>query len=165
MIARAATRSVPSPVYGGGIGRGHTTRFSRARSPLPHPSPQGGFAQESPAAHKIGRLPIKAKPYQVVGFVDDRAEARVYIRREGGPADARESGADIAAVGAEVFRALRRQSVAQVPLKTEHLTGIVLSSSFLVEKELWNDFTGSVEEQRTKYPGLHFDLSGPWPPP
>jgi hypothetical protein len=54
--------------------------------------------------------------------------------------------------------------VAQIPLKTEHLTGIVLSSSFLVEKELWNDFTGSVEEQRTKNPGLHFDLSGPWPP-
>ena len=99
-----------------------------------------------------------------LSFVDDRAVARVHIRREGGPADARESGADVAAVAAEVFRSLRRQSVAQIPLKTEHLTGIVLSSSFLVEKELWNDFTGSVEEQRTKNPGLHFDLSGPWPP-
>jgi hypothetical protein len=99
-----------------------------------------------------------------LSFVDDRAAARVHIRRQGGPEDAKESGADIAAVAADVFRSLRRQSVAAVPLTTEHLTGIVLSSSFLVEKELWNDFTGSVDEQRSKYPSLQFEISGPWPP-
>jgi hypothetical protein len=99
-----------------------------------------------------------------LSFVDDRAVARVHLRRQTGPEDAKESGADIAAVAAEVFRALRRQSVAAVPLTTEHLTGIVLSSSFLVEKELWNDFTGSVDEQRSKNPTLQFDVSGPWPP-
>src|SRR5262245_24529 len=35
------TRCVPSPVYGGGIGRGHATRFVRA-TPLPNPPPLAG---------------------------------------------------------------------------------------------------------------------------
>lgn len=101
---------------------------------------------------------------EALTFVADRAEARVHVSRENGRADERETGADLAAAAAEAFRTLRRQSVAAVPLKAEHLTGIVLSSAFLIDKELWNDFSGSVDDQRRRNPGLSFELTGPWPP-
>src|SRR5690348_7260650 len=101
---------------------------------------------------------------EALTFVADRAEARVHISRENGRADERETGSDLAAAAAESFRTLRRQSVAAVPLKAEHLTGIVLSSAFLIDKELWNDFSSAVDDQRRRNPGLGFELTGPWPP-
>jgi hypothetical protein len=101
---------------------------------------------------------------EALSFVEDRAVARVHVRRADGRDSERDSGADLAAAAAEAFRTLRRQSVAAVPLKSEHLTGIVLSSAFLLDKELWNDFVVALDEQRSKNQDLEFDLSGPWPP-
>jgi hypothetical protein len=101
---------------------------------------------------------------EALSFVEDRPEARVHVRRVGGRADEGESGADLAAAAAEAFRSLRRQAVASVSLKSEHLTGIVLSTAFLLDKELWNDFVVAVDEQRARNSRLAFDLSGPWPP-
>lgn len=101
---------------------------------------------------------------EALTFVADRAEARVHVSRESGRADEHETGSDVAAAAAESLRTLRRQSVAAVPLKAEHLTGIVLSSAFLIDKELWNDFAAAVDDQRHRFPGLCFDLTGPWPP-
>jgi hypothetical protein len=101
---------------------------------------------------------------EALTFVADRAEARVHVSRDSGRADERETGSDVAAAAAEAFRALRRQSVASVPLKGEHITGIVLSTAFLIDKELWNDFAAAVDDQRHRNPGLAFDLTGPWPP-
>ena len=101
---------------------------------------------------------------EALNFVEDRAVARVHVRRAAGQEDDRDSGSDLAAAAAEAFRTLRRQSVASVPLKTEHLTGIVLSSAFLLDKELWPDFLAAVDEQRAKNEPLEFDVSGPWPP-
>lgn len=101
---------------------------------------------------------------EALTFIDDRAEARVHVVRADRKADERDSGSDIAASAAEAFRTLRRQAVAAVPLRTEHLTGIVLSSAFLVDKELWSDFLAQVEEQKKRNGDLLFDVSGPWPP-
>ena len=101
---------------------------------------------------------------EALNFVDDRTVARVHVRRADEREDDRDTGSDLAAAAAESLRALRRQSVATVPLKSEHLTGIVLSSAFLLDKELWGDFVNALEEQRSKHEGLVFDLSGPWPP-
>jgi gas vesicle protein GvpL/GvpF len=101
---------------------------------------------------------------EALTFVADRAEARVHVFRVSGKPDERETGSDLAAAAAEAFRTLRRHSVAAVPLRAEHLTGIVLSSAFLLDKELWNDFSAAIDEQRKHNPGLSFDLTGPWPP-
>lgn len=101
---------------------------------------------------------------EALTFVADRAEARVHVARAVGRADERETGSDLAAAAAEAFRSLRRHSVAAVPLRGEHITGIVLSSAFLLDKELWNDFAAAVEEQRAHNPRLSFELTGPWPP-
>lgn len=99
-----------------------------------------------------------------LSYVEDRVVARVYMcRNDDDPAE-RDQGADLAALAAESYRALRRRSVAAVPLKTEHLTGIVLSGAFLVERELWGDFEGTLREERERNAGLRVDLTGPWPP-
>jgi hypothetical protein len=103
---------------------------------------------------------------EALSFVEDRSRsvARVHAQRAGGRPDERETGSDLAAAAAEAFRALRRQAVASVPLQTEHLTGIVLSSAFLVDKTVWGDFVSAVDEQRANNPELVFELTGPWPP-
>lgn len=100
---------------------------------------------------------------EALAFVDDRAVARVHVRSADTDTD-RTAGSDLAATAADAFRALRRQAVSALPLKSEHLTGIVLSSAFLVEKELWNDFVAALEEQRSINDGIRLELSGPWPP-
>lgn len=101
---------------------------------------------------------------EALTFVEDRAVARVHICRVDGKAKERETGSDVAAVAADSLRSLRRHAVIAVPLKSEEVTGIVLSSSFLVDKELWDDFVAAVDDQRKRNPGLSLDLSGPWPP-
>jgi hypothetical protein len=98
-------------------------------------------------------------------FVEDRAVARVHIVRAGAKdSEERETGADLAAAATEAFRALRRHAVAAVPLRLEHLTGLVLSASFLVERDLWKEFLRAVEDQHDAHHLLRFDVTGPWAP-
>lgn len=98
-----------------------------------------------------------------LSFVDDRVVGRVHVWRPG-DASEREVGSDLAAAAADALRDLRRSAVATVPLRTEQLTGIVLSAAFLVEQELWKDFASKVEEQGSHAQNLRLELTGPWPP-
>jgi hypothetical protein len=98
-----------------------------------------------------------------LSFVDDRVEGRVHVWRPGVPAD-QEAGSDLASAAAEAMRELRRSAVASVPLRTEQITGIVLSAAFLIEQELWKDFASKVQEQSTRMPNVRLELTGPWPP-
>jgi len=98
-----------------------------------------------------------------LSFVDDRVVGRVHVWRPG-EASEREVGSDLAAAAAEALRDLRRSAVATVPLRTEQLTGIVLSAAFLVEQELWKEFASKVEEQGGRAPNIRLELTGPWPP-
>jgi hypothetical protein len=98
-----------------------------------------------------------------LGFVDDRVVGRVHVWRPG-DASEREVGSDLAAAAADALRDLRRTAVATVPLRTEHLTGIVLSAAFLVEQELWKDFAAKVTEKANRLDDLRLELTGPWPP-
>ena len=97
-------------------------------------------------------------------FVEDREVARVHIVRADGRSDELEAGSDLAAAAAESFRALRRRAVAAVPLRLEEVTGLVLSAAFLVERDLWKEFSNAVEEQQDAHHLLRFDLTGPWAP-
>ena len=101
---------------------------------------------------------------EALSFVEDRAVARVHVGRVDGKVADREVGSEVAAAAADSLRSLRRHAVVAVPLKSEHVTGIVLSSAFLVDKELWDDFVSAVDDQRKRNPGLALDISGPWPP-
>lgn len=98
-----------------------------------------------------------------LAWVEDRVAARVHINRANGrPAD-KDSGADLAAVASEVMRSLRRHAVSTVPLRNEEITGIVLSSAFLVERQLWKEFSSAVEEERDRHSQIQVAMSGPWP--
>jgi hypothetical protein len=72
--------------------------------------------------------------------------------------------ADVAASAAECMRILRRQAVAALPLRIDQRDEVVLSSAFLVERELWNDFAGAVRRVAADNTGFRIDLTGPWPP-
>jgi len=97
-------------------------------------------------------------------FVEDRAVARVHAIRADGKDDDLEAGSDLAAAAAEAFRALRRRAVAALPLRLEQVTGLMLSGSFLVERDLWVEFERAVEEQHDAHHLIKFDVTGPWAP-
>lgn len=98
-----------------------------------------------------------------LSFVENRVAGRVHIWRPGAPEE-RESGVDLASIAAESLRILRRASVATVPLRLEKQTGLVLSAAFLVEQELWPEFSSAVAKEAVRAPGVRFELTGPWPP-
>ena len=97
-------------------------------------------------------------------FVEDRAVARVHVVRAESTPDDRETGSDLAAEAAESLRALRRQSVSSIPLRREEVTGLALSSAFLVDRNLWRTFIAATEEQQAAHHLLQFTVSGPWAP-
>ena len=99
-----------------------------------------------------------------LAWVEDRYAARVHITRAGGKPSEKEAGSDLAAVAAEVTRSLRRHAVSTVPLRSEEVTGIVLSAAILVERQLWKEFTEAVEEERERHPHIQIEVAGPWPP-
>lgn len=99
-----------------------------------------------------------------LSFVHDRVAARVHVRHSGGEGSEKEAAADLAEAASEIFRELRRRAVASVPLTTEHLTGIVLSGAFLVERELWAEFERAFVLARDANDDLAVELTGPWAP-
>jgi hypothetical protein len=99
-----------------------------------------------------------------LAWVENRLSARVHMKRANARESDKEAGSDLAAVAAEVMRSLRRHAVASVPLRSEEVTGIVLSAAYLVERELWDEFSDAVEDEREKHRGVTIELSGPWPP-
>ena len=97
-------------------------------------------------------------------FVEDRVVARVHVIRAQATNDDREAGSDLAAAAAESLRALRRHAVSAVPLRREEVTGLALSSAFLVERSTWKAFIGAADEQQSAHRMLKFTVSGPWAP-
>jgi hypothetical protein len=99
-----------------------------------------------------------------LGFVEDRVAARVHVCRRTDCDPGEQVGADVASAAANVVRALRRHAVAAVPLRVEHYTGIVVSSAFLVERDLWRAFETALVDQQREHPTLAITSSGPWAP-
>jgi hypothetical protein len=98
-----------------------------------------------------------------LAYVDDRAGARVHVLRVPG-VRVGDGTTDFAAIAAECMRLLRRHAVAGLPLRTEPRADVVLSSAFLVERGLWNDFAAAVQRVSADQPGVRAELTGPWPP-
>ena len=99
-----------------------------------------------------------------LAWVEGRLAARVHITRAAGREIDKEAGSDLAAVAAEASRSLRRHAVASVPLRSEEITGIVLSAAYLVERDLWGEFGEAVEDEIERHPMVRIELTGPWPP-
>jgi gas vesicle protein GvpL/GvpF len=125
------------------------------------PAPMGVVFRSRDAVQRWLELHFVALS-DALNYVENRVVARVHVWRPGEPAE-REVGADLAAVAAESLRVLRRAAISTVPLRTEKLTGIVLSAAYLVEHERWAEFAAEVEEQGRHNTDLRFELTGPWP--
>ena len=98
-----------------------------------------------------------------LGFVEGRAVARLHARVD----PSVEGG--VAATEPQlttVFRELRRQSVAAIPLPREAggAAAEVCIGSFLVERERWRAFEAAAAELAARIPALAVRLTGPWPP-
>ena len=100
--------------------------------------------------------------HEALAFLDGRVVARVHVVRRDIKLPA--IGTDIAASAAEIFKTLRAQSAAMVTLKTEHLTGTVLSGAFLVERERLEMFANAVTSAASSHGELDVQQTGPWPP-
>lgn len=96
-------------------------------------------------------------------FVEGRVEARVHIGRQGDEG-LPEAPPEVAGAAADSYRGLRRHAVAAVPLRTDHLPGVVMGASFLLEREHWDTFREVVSEEGGRHPELAFTVTGPWPP-
>ena len=99
-----------------------------------------------------------------LAWLEGRQAARVHITRAQARNGDKEAGSDLAAIAAEVTRSLRRHAVSTVPLRSEEVTGIVLTAAYLVERELWSEFADAVESEAEKHPLVKVELTGPWPP-
>ena len=100
--------------------------------------------------------------HESLAYLDGRTVARVHIVKRD-PSSTIE-GAALAARAADVLKNLRAQAAAMVPLKTEQLTGIVLSGAFLVEREKWGAFSSAVGSAGAAHSDLDIRMTGPWPP-
>lgn len=111
-----------------------------------------------------------------IHFVHGRCEARVHIHEAqdgkvggggGGQQGDRRAGSsapDLAGVGAECFRSLRRHATAAFSLKTPEDLPNSVSSAFLIGRTQWDEFGDQVAEQGRRYADLSFETTGPWPP-
>ena len=99
-----------------------------------------------------------------LAWVENRVAARVHIARGEDPTAERESNSDLTVIAGEVARSLRRRAVASVPLRHEEDSGMLLSSAFLVEEELWREFDDAIADERERHPALRIEITGPWPP-
>lgn len=100
---------------------------------------------------------------EALAFVENRVAGRVHVSRAAA-AEERDPSLDVSAIAAESLRVLKRAAVATLPLRADRSSGIVLSSAYLVELDLWKDFAAEVEAQARMVPGFRFELTGPWPP-
>jgi gas vesicle protein GvpL/GvpF len=98
-----------------------------------------------------------------LAFVDERSVARVQIARRSAPIAG--DAEDLTALAAESLRTLRRGAVAVVPLRADSRDErLVMSASFLVDRDRWGGFKELVSAEQQRHPLLTYEQTGPWPP-
>lgn len=105
---------------------------------------------------------------EALTFVDGRCGARVHVTRgtlaasSGGPLDV--PPLDLESAATELFRTLRRHAAASTNIRQPVTEADRATAAFLVESERWSLFADAVTIEGRRHPGVHVDLSGPWPP-
>lgn len=92
-------------------------------------------------------------------FVDGRCVARLHVSED----EKSDEDADLKSASGEMFRELRRESSATLPLKRTDDSLSALSAAFLVERPRWEAFATAVAEAARKHPGVRWKITGPWP--
>jgi hypothetical protein len=105
---------------------------------------------------------------EAVGFVADRAMARVTVGYGEEPANtsAMAIDADVLDKAAdESFRILRRHAVASLVMSNDAGSAAPSArAAFLIERERWDVFNGIVHEEQKRLREMQVECTGPWPP-
>ena len=91
-------------------------------------------------------------------FVDGRCVARLHVSDD----EAAEGDSDPKVVAAEMFRELRREASATLPLRAAE-GATEFSAAFLIEHPRWEAFSTAVAEAAKKQQGIKWEITGPWP--
>ena len=126
------------------------------------PAPTGVVFRSEEAVHSWLELHSGALS-EALSFVENRVAGRVHISRTDNPSG-QVVGADVDGVAADSIRALRAFAVATLPLRADRSAGVVMTAAFLVEQDLWEQFTTEVDALAKRSTGVSFALTGPWPP-
>ena len=93
-------------------------------------------------------------------FIDGRCVARLHVTED----EKSDEDVDLKSASSEIFRELRRESSATLPLKRgEEEDDGRFSAAFLVERPRWEAFGTAVREAALKHPGVRWEITGPWP--
>ena len=91
-------------------------------------------------------------------FVDGRCVARLHISDD----ESEDREADVQSASMEMFRELRREASATLPLKVED-GATEFSAAFLLERPRWEAFADATREAAKKHSGIKWEITGPWP--
>ncbi len=101
---------------------------------------------------------------EALAFVTDRGVARVTLSdAEATTPDAVEPPTVLEAKTAEVLRVLRRHAAAHLALPESKGEEGASRHSFLVERERWDVFAETVQQEDERHSALTLALTGPWP--
>lgn len=123
------------------------------------PAPVGVVFRSADAVRRWLELHLSTLSDALI-FVDNRVAARVHVW-------VKSETDDVTAMStraAECLRTLRRSAVATLPLTQAGMPGTLMSAAFLVDQELWKEFTAEVAAQERIASQLRFEVSGPFPP-
>lgn len=162
-VAEEGDFSVRDDMDASAIGRHHEVVTAMFAQDAILPTPVGTVFRSNDVLQRWMELHYVSLS-DALAWVEGRQAARVHITRAQARNGEKEAGSDLAAIGAEVSRSLRRHAVATVPLRSEEVTGIVLTAAYLVERELWAEFADAVDDEGNKHNLVNVELTGPWPP-
>lgn len=93
-------------------------------------------------------------------FIDGRSVARLHLTED----EKSDEEVDLKSASSEIFRELRRESSATLPLRRgDDEDEGRFSAAFLVERPRWDAFGTAVREAQIKHPGVRCEITGPWP--
>ena len=97
-----------------------------------------------------------------LAFVEGRCVARVHIQDTDYQRDIDERRV----LGTELFRELRREAAAAIPLKRdeEQPEDEILRAAFLIERSRWDHFKSRALGEERRHGGVSVSITGPWPP-
>lgn len=99
-----------------------------------------------------------------LAVVDGSSAARVTLRLRDAAVN-EDTAREWHLMGTEIMRTLRANASALNILESvSDDDSIIGKASFLVERDRWAAFEGSVEAEEKRHPSLEFTTTGPWPP-
>lgn len=101
---------------------------------------------------------------EALAQVDGHAAARLTLSIGETPRNG-EAAEKFQTLASQALRGFRKKSAATITHPpADNAGGMIVTASFLVETEKWQEFADAVAAEAKKHREFDFDLTGPWPP-